>query len=133
MLNCVVKFIGKNNRDVGKRGEEMACNYLKNKNYQIIEKNFTCRWGEIDIIAKKDNKIVFIEVKTRVGDKKGKPYEAINYFKLKGLKRAINFYLLKKNLKNYKLSLEVISVILNENLSMREIKHFSEMSYYFQD
>jgi len=111
---------------VGKIGEEMALSYLKEKGYQLLEKNFYCRWGEIDLIFKKEDKIIFVEVKTRVGDKKGKPYEAVNFYKIKDLKRAINFYLLTKNYFQYKLSLEIVSVVLNSDLSLKEIKHFSE-------
>jgi putative endonuclease len=112
---------------VGKIGEEMALSYLKEKGYQLLEKNFYCRWGEIDLIFKKEDKIIFVEVKTRVGDKKGKPYEAVNFYKIKDLKRAINFYLLKKNYFQHKLSLEIVSVVLNSDLSLKEIKHFSEV------
>jgi len=114
-------------RLVGKIGEEMALSYLKEKGYQLLEKNFYCRWGEIDLIFKKEDKIIFVEVKTRVGDKKGKPYEAVNFYKIKDLKRAINFYLLTKNYFQYKLSLEIVSVVLNSDLSLKEIKHFSEV------
>ena len=112
---------------VGKIGEEMALSYLKEKGYQLLEKNFYCRWGEIDLIFKKEDKIIFVEVKTRVGDKKGKPYEAVNFYKIKDLKRAINFYLLTKNYFQYKLSLEIVSVVLNSDLSLKEIKHFPEV------
>jgi len=115
------------NKNIGKIGEKIALSYLKEKGYKLLKKNFYCRWGEIDLILKNDNKIVFVEVKTRVGDKKGKPYEAINFYKINGLKRAIYFYLLKKKYFQYKLSLEVISIILNSDLSLKEIKHFSEV------
>jgi len=112
---------------LGRIGERIALSYLKEKGYQLLEKNFYCRGGEIDLIFKRDNKIIFVEVKTRIGDKKGKPYEAVNFHKFEDLKRAINFYLLKKNYFQYKLSLEIISIILNPDLSLKEIKHFSEV------
>ena len=56
------------NQTLGRFGEEKACNYLKKNNYKIIERNFRCRQGEIDIIAKdlSKNELVFIEVKTRL-------------------------------------------------------------------
>ena len=59
--------------------------YLENNYYQIIEKNFYCRFGEIDIIAidKKENELVFIEVKTRTNLLYGIPIEAVNYNKIK--------------------------------------------------
>jgi putative endonuclease len=117
------------NKKIGAIGEKMALAYLKNKGYRLLQKNFYCRWGEIDLIFKKEDKIIFVEVKTRVGDKKGKPYEAVNFYKIKDLKRAINYYLLKKKCFQSKLSLEVMSIILNPDLSLKEIKHFDQISF----
>ena len=57
----------------------------------------------------------------------GKPYEAVNYHKLKGLKRTIQYYLLQKKLNNCKLSLDVISIILDSNLNVKELKHFENI------
>ena len=74
------------------------------------------------MIAKKDNKVYFFEVKTRIGTDKGQPYEAVNYYKLIGLKRAINYYLLKNKLNDCKLSLEIISVELNSDKSLKKLK-----------
>ena len=51
--------------ELGKQGENYACQYLKTKGYQIIQRNFSCKQGEIDIIAKDKEEYVFIEVKTR--------------------------------------------------------------------
>jgi len=108
-------------------GEKIAVSYLISKKYTLLTKNYHCRWGELDIVAKKDGKIIFFEVKTRVGTKMGKPYEAINFYKLKGLKRSINYYLLQKKVNNCKLSLDVISIILNSNLKVEELKHFQNL------
>ena len=116
-------------QQIGQIGEEIASSFLKEKGFQIIDRHATSRWREIDIIAKKnDNKIFFIEVKTRVGDRKGRPYEAITFFKIKKLKRAIQYYLLKNDLKNYKLSLGVISLILDEKLNIKELKFFDSVA-----
>lgn len=113
---------------IGQAGEEIASFFLKKKGFKIIDRHVTSRWGEIDIVAKKnDNKIFFIEVKTRIGEKKGKPYEAITFYKIKKLKRAIQYYLLKNNLNNYKLSLGVISIILDSNLNIKELKFFDSV------
>jgi len=117
-----------NNQTVGKIGEEMAQNFLQKKDYKILEKNFRSRYGEIDLIAIKDNLIKFVEVKTRIGTSKGMPYEAVNYYKIKHLERACQYFLLKKNLKNYKLSLDVISIILNGKLEIEKIDFFENIN-----
>jgi len=115
------------NKKIGAIGEKLALTYLKNKGYRLLQKNFYCHWGEIDLIFKKEDRLIFVEVKTRIGDKKGKPYEAVNFYKIKDLKRAINYYLLKKKCFQSKLSLDVISITLNSDLSLKEIKHFEEV------
>jgi len=110
------------NLHLGKIGENYALNYLIDHQFEILGRNFHCRWGEIDLIAKKDNKIIFFEVKTRTSNSYGQPYEAVNYRKLLSLKRSINYYLLKNNLKNFKLSLKIIAVFLDENYQPRNLK-----------
>lgn len=118
------------NKDIGKLGEDSASEFLQSKGYVIIDKNFQTRWGEIDLIAKKDKKVFFVEVKTRIGGYKGKPYEAVNLGKVKRLMRPIKFYLLKNKLEDYKLSLEVVSVTLNLDKTIKEIKQY-EMNYSY--
>jgi len=115
------------NLQIGFLGEKIALSYLRKQKYSILETNFRSHWGEIDIIAQKNNKVSFIEVKTRVGTAYGQPYEAVNYYKIKDLKRTINFYLLKKNLKNYKLSLDVISIILDNNQKLQSLKYLENV------
>ena len=69
------------NKVTGSIGERIATEYLQKKGYHIIECNAYSRWGEIDIVAEKQNIIIFIEVKTRKSLKQGKPYEAVSYQK----------------------------------------------------
>ncbi|HDN84600.1 MAG TPA: YraN family protein, partial [Candidatus Aerophobetes bacterium] len=52
------------NKEIGKRGEKLAISYLKKRGYRILDKNFRCKIGEIDIVAENDGQIVFVEVKT---------------------------------------------------------------------
>ena len=83
-----------NNR-IGKIGEKLAAGYLKKQGYEIITTNFYTKGGEIDIIAKEDNEIVFVEVKTRSNGSFGKPVEAVNYFKQKHLYKTAKYYMYK--------------------------------------
>ena len=84
-------------QSLGIFGENKACNYLIKHNYKIIERNFKCKHGEIDIIAKDLSKseLVFIEVKTRSSLKYGIPAQAINSYKKKHLIYAARNYILK--------------------------------------
>lgn len=93
----------------------------------IIKKNFRSPFGEVDIIAKKNNILHFIEVKTRKSLRFGQPYEAVNFYKLKHLKKTIDYYLLKKKLYDYKLSLDVISIILDSKNQPLKISFFKNL------
>lgn len=72
-------------KDVGNWGEKIASNYLISNGYRILEQNFYTRYGEIDIIASKDDSIIFVEVKTRTTETFGKPEEAITEKKTENL------------------------------------------------
>ena len=77
----------------GKRGEEKAAAYLRLKGYKILEKNYRVGQGEIDLIAQRGNRLVFVEVKTRRGNSQGSPLEAVTPHKVKRLSDAAAFYL----------------------------------------
>lgn len=115
------------NKNIGKIGEQIAASYLKKKGFQITDRHITSHWGEIDIVARRNNKICFIEVKTRLGETKGKPYEAVTFSKIKSLRRVIQYYILKNKLKNYKLSLDVISIILGSDCSLKKLDYYENV------
>ena len=74
-------------------GEDTAVLYIKKRGYTIIERNFRCRLGEIDIIARNQYEIVFFEVKTRQNQNYGLPCEAVNHTKIRHLKRMADWYM----------------------------------------
>ncbi len=78
---------------LGEWGEEQAERYLRKKGYLVVEKNFRCRLGEIDIIAMEGAKLVFIEVKTRKSQSFGLPCEAVNTMKLRHIKLTAAYYM----------------------------------------
>lgn len=84
----------KNNRETGSRYEAQAAAYLITQNYQVIERNYRCRIGEIDIIARDQDCLVFIEVKYRKTEKNGDPAEAVNKQKQRKIIQAARYYLL---------------------------------------
>lgn len=73
--------------DLGRRGEKLAAEHLIASGYEIVERNWRCSMGEIDIVAFKDREIVFVEVKTRSSLAFGHPLEAITVAKLARLRR----------------------------------------------
>jgi len=98
---------------IGKQGEILAKNFLLKKDYKIIDTNYRCKLGEIDIIAVKDNKICFIEVKTRNSLAFGKPFESVNYFKQNRIKKISQLFLiLNKHFQNLNPRFDVISIYL---------------------
>lgn len=88
----------KNNRSVGTDYEQKAAQYLREHGYQILEMNFCCRMGEIDLIAKEGGYLVFIEVKYRAGTQMGEPQEAVNYRKQRKICMAASYYCLRHNI-----------------------------------
>ena len=79
---------------LGKYGETVACTYLEKNNYKILDKNFVCKQGEIDIIAFSDLKeLIFIEVKTRSNLNFGVPSEAVNKYKKNHILASSKYYI----------------------------------------
>ena len=94
----------------GKWGEDKAADFLIGKGYSIIERNFRCRWGEIDIIAERAGVIHFVEVKTRTSERFGSPLESITYEKMHHIMRSAQYYIHSKSLEKCEISLDGIAV-----------------------
>ena len=112
---------------LGAYGENLACNYLEKKNYQIIERNYRCKCGEIDIIAKdnKKNELVFVEVKTRSNFNFGRPAHAVDLNKKKHILNAAKYYIFIHNIKNMFFRFDVIEVF-TQNYSFK-INHLKQI------
>lgn len=114
-----------NTRKFGIIGEKIAQGYLRNQKYDILNTNFYTKRGEIDIIAKKDNYIVFVEVKTRSNLEYGTPAMAVNRLKRKHLKSSANIYIYQNKLYNYDVRFDVIEIIINNGKC--NINHIKEI------
>lgn len=101
--------------ELGKQGEEQATNYLKQKGYRIIQTNFECKQGEIDIIAKDKGEYVFIEVKTRKNYYYGQPAEAVTKWKQKHIWNATKYYIYIHKLENAYIRFDVIEIYKKNN------------------
>lgn len=107
----------------GKLGENIAEIYLINHQYEILERNFACQQGEIDIIAKYEKHLVFIEVKTRRNVYFGNPCEAVNKKKQKKIYQSAKYYLHIHQLENVYIRFDVIEIIIIENkININHIK-----------
>ncbi len=115
-------------QEIGKRGEELATRYLQKKGIKIIERNFKCRQGEIDIIGKEEKELIFVEVKTRTNLKYGKPREAVNPIKRKHMNRAIEFYLYTNQLTNEQIRIDIMEVYIDDwNEKTYKINHIQNI------
>ena len=109
--------------ELGKLGEELACDYLTSKGYQILERNWRSGHKEIDIIALADTTLVVVEVKTRKSDDYGDPDIAVGRDKQRMLIWAADSYVRYKNL-NVDVRFDIISIVISDGEP--EIEHIED-------
>lgn len=97
---------------LSEKGEAAVCRYLKSLGYQILERNYRCRLGEIDIIAMDGSTLCFVEVKTRTTLQYGMPCEAVNQIKQHHIRRTISYYRMLHTVENLDLRIDVAEVLL---------------------
>ena len=108
----------------GKKGELIAANYLKKQKYKIIKMNYKNQIGEIDIIAKDKDYLVFIEVKTRISKAFGDPLEAIDEEKQFKIRNVATMYLMKnKLLDKQPIRFDAIAILGDTDHEIRHIKN----------
>jgi len=103
-----------NNKQFGYLGEKIGKFYLQINQFQILKCNFMCRFGEIDIIAKKNNCIHFIEVKTRK-NRRIEAREAIDYNKEEHIWKTAEYFMYINKIKNIEIQFDAIEIYINEN------------------
>mgnify|MGYP006269306337 FL=1 len=99
-------------KDLGKKGEEVALRFLKKKGYRVIEQNYVCKMGEMDIIAKEKDTLVFVEVKTRTSMAFGPPQLAVTPIKQRQLSKVALNFLKEKKLEDIKARFDVVAILL---------------------
>ncbi len=115
-------FMENTNISKGQQGELAAADFLKAAGYTIIERNFKTRYGEIDIIADFKKCTVFVEVKTRTGERFGLPQEAVTYKKQEKIRKSALCYLQRKGNVDSVCRFDVIAVTLPE----KRIEHIED-------
>ena len=112
-----------NKRTEGNAFETLAAEYLEKSGMKVIEKNFFCKMGEIDLIAIDENYLVFVEVKYRTDKKKGAAKEAVTFSKMRKISRTADYYIMK----NYKTFPNVrFDVVAIEDGHLEHIKNAFE-------
>lgn len=119
-----------NNKMLGASGEELACGFLADKGYTVLHRNFRCRTGEIDIVARDGDTIVFVEVKTRTSDKYGAPYEAVGRTKQNRIVRTALLYMQNNQLFDHMCRFDILEIIFDEDLKEHDINHITDAFQY---
>ena len=114
--------------ELGKKGEQLAVNYLINKGYKIVERNWRFQKAEIDIIATKDKILISVEVKTRSTNDFGNPQDFVTPKKIKLMVSAMNEYILNKDL-DIELRFDIVAI--TKDKSSFDIQHFKDAFLYF--
>ena len=113
------------NKSLGEVGEAIAATFLKGVKYSIIDQNFSCKCGEIDIIARDGKTIVFVEVKTRRSLAFGPPQLAVNPFKQRQISKAALTWLSQRKLLETPARFDVVAILLRDH-SVPEIEHIKD-------
>jgi putative endonuclease len=106
----------------GEPGESLACEFLRRNGYQIVTRNFRCRSGEVDVIARQGDTTVFVEVKDRGSASHGEGHEAVTFAKRRRIIRAAQLYAASRGLSESPLRFDVISIDRGEG-EKRRVRH----------
>jgi putative endonuclease len=122
---------GLQNAGVGNRGEELAAAFLVRNGFELIERNFRCKGGEVDIVAKDGKTLVFVEVKSRKTLTYGVPQLAVTPFKQRQISKAALTWLAKNHKHDSPARFDVIAILLNGDYQhqIEHIRNAFDLSY----
>jgi len=118
------------NYAIGKLGERMACDFLIRKGYRIIKRNFQTRFGEIDLIVSKDGKLIFVEVKLKIGEDFGTPEEMISKYKIKQIEMTGETFLMQfpEYEQKFSLQIDAVCIVLSDKKEILRIAHYENIT-----
>jgi putative endonuclease len=99
-------------KPLGRKGENLAASYLREQGWEILERNYRTKLGEIDLVCRDRDSIVFVEVKTRASADFARPDESVTQRKQAKLRRLVEDYLVKHNLESSEVRFDVLGVTL---------------------
>jgi putative endonuclease len=112
----------KDKQSIGKQGEEMAARFLEAQGFQVVARNYRYKHAEIDLIVKKDDWLIFVEVKTRSSSDYGEPESFVDYKKGRKIMEAAEEYIFSNNWHGH-IRFDIVSVKLT---NPPEIRHFED-------
>jgi putative endonuclease len=112
--------------EIGRRGEQIAKEYLEKKGYKIVEQNYRTRYGEIDLVAEKKNELVLVEVRTKIGDSFGAPEETINLKKLRKLRSNALAYARNRQWSG-RIRVDAVGIVLKKDYSVERLNHYENI------
>ncbi len=113
---------------IGKKGEDIAVEFLKKKGYSILERNYRKQYAEIDIVAISNNILVCVEVKTRTSNRFGTPFESITSWKLRPVTKLAEYYQMTHKELPDEMRIDAIGVTLNAINEVEKIEHLENIS-----
>lgn len=116
------------NKNLGRLGEEIAAKFLQEKGYKIIERNFRKRYSEIDLVCLDHDTLVFVEVKTRIGNKFGIPEESVTPWKLRSLIRSAQYYKLLHPKLPESLRMDMVAVSFDGQDSVAKVNWYKNIT-----
>jgi len=116
----------KNNLPVGNLGEDIARKYLEDRGYSFVEQNYKNKYAEIDLIMKREDKLIFVEVKTRIGEETGAPEDALNRNKINRLVRNASMYAMKRKCDDYRI--DGVCIVLDSRNQVQRINHYENIN-----
>jgi len=108
---------------LGKWGEDVAGRFLEEKGYRLLDTNYRCRWGEVDIVAQEGDELVFVEVRTRRGAEFGTPEESVTAAKARRLIATAQDYLQQNGQEESEWRIDLIAIRLDGDRRVEDIAH----------
>lgn len=119
---------GFRNQALGAKGQNLAEQYLLERGFHLIEQNWRCRYGELDLIMREGKTTVAVEVKTRSGTGFGSPLEAITPQKVARLRRLLIEWSRERNIRGSRLRIDGVGITLEPNTSAPQVDHLRSIS-----
>lgn len=105
---------GREKRDLGRQGEQAAEQFLRAQGYVLLARNYRCAYGEIDLVVRDRDTLVFVEVRTQSGPTFGDPLESVTQRKQRQIAKAAMHYVVRQRVANHPLRFDVIGIVWNK-------------------